>query len=128
MNNLKRRFFARIAKLIVLIVAGGLCVLGSAAPGAAKVIVVSSTIQAAVDAANPGDTVRVPPGSYRENVLVTKNNISIDGSPGAVLDGAGASGNSGITVRPQTPSLRISRFRLSGLEIENSRRNGVILI
>src|SRR5689334_6753632 len=67
------------------------------------VIVVSTTIQAAVDAANPGDTVRVPPGIYRENVLVNKNNITIKGQSGAILDGSGLSGNSGITVRALSP-------------------------
>jgi pectin methylesterase-like acyl-CoA thioesterase len=57
-----------------------------------NVIVVSTTIQAAVDAANPGDTVRVPPGIYHENVLVTKDNITIEGSHGAILDGTSLPG------------------------------------
>ncbi len=91
-----------------------------------SVIVVTTTIQAAVDAANPGDTVRVPPGIYRENVLVTKDNITIEGSAGAILDGTGLSG-SGITVRSLTPLARMKGFRLSGLRIQNYVRNGVIL-
>jgi len=92
------------------------------------VIVVTTTIQAAVDAANPGDTVRVPPGIYHENVLVAKDNITIKGQSGAILDGTGLLGNSGITVRPSSPSARISGFRLTGLQIQNYSRNGVILI
>src|SRR5688572_2805586 len=79
-----------------------------------NVIVVTTTIQAAVDAANPGDTVRVPPGTYHENVLVTKDNITIEGSAGAILDGTGVSGTSGITVRSLTPLARINGFRLTG--------------
>src|ERR1044071_6359525 len=74
----------------------------------ANVIVVSTTVQAAVDAANPGDIIRVPPGLYQENVIVTKNNITIKGQSGAILDGSGLTGNSGITVRPSSPSARIS--------------------
>lgn len=93
-----------------------------------KVVVVSTTIQAAVDAANAGDTVRVPPGLYHENVLVTKNNITIKGSPDAILDGTGLPGDSGITVRSSTPSLRIKEFTLTGLRIQNYSGNGVILI
>ena len=93
----------------------------------AHVIVVSTTIQAAVDAANPGDTVRVPPGVYRENVFVTKDNITIEGSRGVILDGAGLPGTSGITVRSLIPSARINGFRLTGLRIQNYVRNGVIL-
>jgi parallel beta-helix repeat protein len=94
----------------------------------ANMIVVSTTIQAAVDAANPGDTVRVPPGTYHENVLVTKDNISIEGSLGAILDGTGLPGTSGIAVRSLTPLARINGFRLTGLQIQNYSRNGVILV
>src|SRR5258705_5641880 len=75
-----------------------------------NVIVVTSTIQAAVNAANPGDTVRVPPGTYHENVLVAKDNITIKGQSGAILDGTGLPGNSGITVRPLSSTARISGF------------------
>src|SRR5262245_55954689 len=91
-----------------------------------NVIAVTITIQAAVDSANPGDTVRVPPGTYHENVFVTKDNITIEGSQGAVLDGTGLTG-SGITVRSSTPLARINGFRVSGLRIQNFVRNGVIL-
>ena len=92
-----------------------------------NIIVVTTTIQTAVDAANPGDTVRVPPGTYHENVFVTEDNITIEGSQGAILDGAGVSGTSGITVRSLTPLARINGFRLTGLRIQNYVRNGVIL-
>ena len=91
-----------------------------------NVIVVTTTIQAAVDAANSGDTIRIPPGTYHENVLVTKDDITIEGSAGAILDGTGLTG-SGITVRSLNPSARINGFRLSGLRIQNYVRNGVIL-
>jgi len=94
----------------------------------ANMIVVSTTIQAAVDAANPGDIIRVPPGIYRENVLINKNNITIKGQSGAILDGTGLPGNSGITVRSSSPSTRINGFKLTGLQIQNYSRNGVILI
>jgi parallel beta-helix repeat protein len=94
----------------------------------ANIVVVFTTIQAAVDAANPGDTVRVPPGIYRENVMVAKDNITIKGESGAILDGTGLLGNSGITVRASSPSARINGFKLTGLQIQNYTRNGVILI
>ena len=87
MNTFKHKFGQTIGELSVIAVLASLVLLGSAVKARARVIVVSNTIQAAVDAANPGDKVRVPPGIYRENVLVTKNNISIEGSFGAVMDG-----------------------------------------
>jgi parallel beta-helix repeat protein len=93
----------------------------------ANVIGVSTTIQAAVDAAQPGDVVNVPPGTYRENVVVNRDNITIQGSPAAITDGRGLAGNTGITVAPQDSTKRISGFTLSGLTIQNYGRNGVLL-
>ena len=43
------------------------------------------TIQAAVDAAAPGDTIRVCRGTYREQVIVRKNNLRLEARPGAVV-------------------------------------------
>jgi parallel beta-helix repeat protein len=93
----------------------------------AKVIAVSTTIQAAVDAAKPGDVVRVPAGTYRENVVVNKDNLTIQGSPAAIMDGTGLAGTTGITIAPQDSTSRLSRFTLSGLTIQNYGANGVLL-
>src|SRR5256885_4564366 len=52
-----------------------------------------STIQAAVNAATPGDTVRVSPRSgglaYQENVVIDKESLTIEGVGSPVLDGTG---------------------------------------
>jgi parallel beta-helix repeat protein len=92
-----------------------------------RVIVVSTTIQAAVDSAQPGDMVHVPDGTYRENVVVARDNITVEGSPGAILDGKGLAGDTGITVASLDPAKRINGFTLSGLTIQNYDRNGVLL-
>jgi hypothetical protein len=42
------------------------------------------TIQAAVDAADPGDLIRVCPGTYEENVKVTKPCLTIEGAKAGV--------------------------------------------
>jgi len=103
--------------------------LGSAAVDSKPAtIVVSTTIQAAVDAAHPGDSVHVPPGTYRENVRVTKDNIRIEGSSAAILDGTGLTGNTGISVSPASPASRINGFTLSGLTIQNYSGNGLVLL
>lgn len=93
-----------------------------------NVIVVSTTIQAAIDSAEPGDTVIVPPNVYRENVLVTKDNITIQGSKGAVMDGTGLPGNTAIRVAAPSAGARINGFRLSGLTIQNYSRTGILLL
>jgi parallel beta-helix repeat protein len=108
-----------------------LALIAAPVPAAAEppVVVVSSTIQAAIDSAAPGDTVFVPSGVYRETVRVDKNNIAIYASPGAILDGTGIAGRvSGITVSAQGDGARIDGFTLIGMQIQNFTRNGVQLI
>lgn len=46
-----------------------------------------AAVQAAVDAADPGDTVRVMPGTYRESVTVDEN-LTVVAPQGATLDGS----------------------------------------
>jgi parallel beta-helix repeat protein len=99
-----------------------------AAPTAeARLIPVRSTIQAAVDAARPGDVVLVGPGIYHESVVVSTDGISIVGTPGAVLDGGGTPGGIGVRVAPVPPAVTLHGFRLQGLRIGNYARDGVLL-
>ena len=123
---MKHKFSLTLASLLIMISSSFAII--QPVKAQANIVVVTTTIQAAVDAANPGATVRVPPGIYRENVLVAKNNITIKGQSGAILDGTGLPGNSGITVRSSSPSARINGFKLTGLQIQKYSRNGVILI
>lgn len=122
----------------ILLLTGLFVFVATAAPGASatgSTIVVTSTIQAAIDAANPGDTIVVPPGTYHESVTVTKNNITISGSHGAVIDAGNRIGIrvgtgrrtevDGVSVCP--PS-ELSNFTLKGLTIRNARFAGVFLI
>src|SRR6185503_10114392 len=66
------------------------------APSAPRTLVVKSggSIQGAVDAARPGDTVEVEPGTYHQSVLVDVDRITLRGlvrdGRRAVLDGEGA--------------------------------------
>src|SRR6185437_6448929 len=50
-----------------------------------------ATIQAAVNAAQPGDTVRINGGTYHESVIIMNTfNIDIDGENGATMVGDGS--------------------------------------
>jgi parallel beta-helix repeat protein len=91
-------------------------------------ILVTTTIQFAVDKANPGDLIVVPPGVYRESVRVTKSSISIEGMPGAILDGTNLTQPDGIVVRAGQSGQRLTDFRLTGMTIQNFERNGVLLL
>ena len=46
-------------------------------------------LQAAIDAAEPGDEIRIRPGTYRERVVIHKNSLRILAEEGAVLTGSG---------------------------------------
>lgn len=56
-----------------------------------------TNVTAAVRAAEPGDTVRVLPGTYTETVRIDKS-ITLVAPRGAVLDGRDSDGNAGIVV------------------------------
>ncbi|CAG0961919.1 hypothetical protein MYXO_00807 [Myxococcaceae bacterium] len=79
------------------------------------------SIQKAVTAARPGDTIRVRPGTYRETVYIDKDDVTLTGSIEAgrwpVLDGEGIrndailySGN-GITIE----NFRIVHYKGNGV-------------
>lgn len=59
--------------------------LASASDDAATVVGPGESIQAAVDAASPGDTIRVQPGVYREAVVITTDDLELEGK-GAVVE------------------------------------------
>jgi len=77
-----------IALVFVLIggMLGGLPALVSRVEASPATIYVPDdypTIQAAVDAASPGDTIIVLPGTYSENVYINKENLTIQSRDGA---------------------------------------------
>ena len=49
-----------------------------------------ATIQAAVDAAQAGDVIRIAKGVYVEHVGIAKSDLTIVAKKGAILDGSGS--------------------------------------
>jgi pectin methylesterase-like acyl-CoA thioesterase len=82
-----------------------------------------STIQAAVNAASPLDTIRVWSGNYAENVVINKDLTLLgNGSATTVIDGGGK----GDVLSIRSPHVDISGFRLrnsdskgSGIDVTN---------
>ena len=100
----------------------------------ADIIRVMGSIQTAVNAANPGDVIFVPPGTYRETVTVLKSNIAITGPKTAIIDASNFA--NGIHVgaahfspgpTPVCPATAVRNFTLNGLTIQNARQNGIFL-
>ena len=74
------------------------------------------TIQAAVNAANPGTTIIIRTGTYRESILILKDNIRLVGAeePGTVIiDGKELVDVPGIHLR------NASRVEIRGLVVQN---------
>ncbi len=81
------------------------------------------TIQAAVDAADPGDVIRVAAGVYTENVTITASGLRLRASSGVVIDGTGLAGTA---VRiAGTSTVPLVGVELSGFEIRNFQ-HGVV--
>ncbi|WP_459191696.1 right-handed parallel beta-helix repeat-containing protein [Halosimplex sp. J119] len=75
-----------------------------------------AAVQAAVDAAEPGDTVRVRPGTYRESVTVDKN-LTLVAPRGATLDGSDQKEDSEGIVIGDTAAPVIDGFDVVGYHI-----------
>jgi parallel beta-helix repeat protein len=86
------------------------------------------TIQAAVNAAKPGEEIEVFSGIYREAVTVTKANLTIQGAPGArvTIQNPGLLLN-GITVEG-TKGGTLSGFKLANVTVKGFLNNGIYLV
>lgn len=131
----KGRWLSAIALAAAIIFAGckktpdAPCNNGSFAKGKNKPIVVKSggSIQAAVDAAQPGDIINIEAGIYKEAVLVDKPGIQLIGlacnpSEKVIIQNPGDEEN-GITVRDNGDG-----FVLKNVTVENFEENGVFMI
>jgi nitrous oxidase accessory protein NosD len=83
-----------------------------------------ATIQAAVDAANPGDIIQVRAGVYNENVVIVTSGLRLHGSSGAVIDGDRLTG-SGILVLG-TAAQPVTGVVVSGFEVRDFQRGIVV--
>lgn len=93
------------------------------ADGAATITVPgnASTIQEAVDAAKPGDTIEVSPGTYEESVAIKTENITLRGTDrnAVILDGGGLKSN-GVVVTA-------GKVTVENLTVRNYNLNGVLV-
>ncbi|HEX4950320.1 MAG TPA: right-handed parallel beta-helix repeat-containing protein, partial [Blastocatellia bacterium] len=83
-----------------------------------------ATIQAAVDAARAGDTIKVAAGIYNENVVISTAGLRLQASRGAVIDGSGLTGT-GILVLG-TAAQPVADVEVSGFEVKDFQR-GIVL-
>ncbi len=97
--------------------------LGADARGTGQTITVNAgeSIQAAVDRAKPGDTLQVMPGTYKEEVTVQTESLTlegvVEGDQRPVLDGEGKRANGVSAVGDY--------FTITGFKVVNYTSNGV---
>jgi len=126
MNNLNY-----VSKTLLFIVAILVLFATTAVPTSADLTVGSQgqykTIQQAVNAANAGDIIRVAPGTYTENVVVSKS-LTIIAASGRPTVTATTSSQNVITVTG--PDVRIEGFTLTGglngVHVSNTSRCTVV--
>lgn len=119
--------------IAVVVVSG----LGAAAPSSAAAMHTvhpGESIQEAVDAAEPGDTIVVSPGTYRESVLVTKADLTLRGwgaetviKPAAATTPAAnscATSGNGICVMG-TAAKTVDGVTIRGLTLTGFKKNAV---
>lgn len=90
------------------------------------------SIQAAVDAARPGDTIEIRPGTYRENVQITTSRLTLRGAGQSTVlrpaarASANACGRAGhgvcITGTAQRP---VTNVRIRSLTVSGFPKNGI---
>ncbi|NNL30072.1 MAG: nitrous oxide reductase family maturation protein NosD [Gemmatimonadetes bacterium] len=77
------------------------------------------SVQAALVAAGPGDTVSVAAGRYAEPTLVIEKAITLQGKPGAILDGEGERGL--IEIRSDSVTVTGMTLRNTGISFTSDR-------
>lgn len=90
-------------------------------PQTISVPAMASSIQEAVDAARPGDTIEISPGTYNESVVVRGDDIVLRGTDrnSVVLDGGDVKSN-GVVVTGD-------HVRVENLTVKNYTINGVLV-
>lgn len=87
------------------------------------------TIGAAVAAASPGDTIRVWPGNYKEQVILTKSLylVATDQDDHTIIDATGLSNGIFINGMSAAPGVGVANVLISGFTVRNANFEGILV-
>lgn len=124
-------YFQLRLPLLALALCFGACGVASAATlcvSHQKIPWCTTTIDAAVSIASPGDTILVAPGNYREDVIVTKSLslVALTGD-GVTIDATGLSNGIFINGMFAAPNIGISSVVVSGFTVKNANFEGILV-
>jgi nitrous oxidase accessory protein NosD len=86
-----------------------------------------STITAALGAASPGDTIRVAPGTYKEDVVITKPIALLGSWRSSVIDASGLANGIFVNGMSAPPKIGISNVTISGFTVRNANFEGILI-
>jgi len=112
---MRTKMMTAIVTTLLLASIATVVVLASATPTTRRVPYDYSTIQAAVDAANPGDTIEVYNGTYQETVVIRSDDhdLKLKGEEWPIImDKPGGSLSYGIDIRGGAYNVEISGFEI----------------
>ena len=108
--------------LPVVLVAAGMVTAGMAGAGTIDVAP-AQPLQAAIDAANPGDTIHLQPGRFMGGITITKS-LTVEGSEGTVIDSQGQ----GSVVTIDAPEVTIRTLTVTGSGTDLAAPNAGIFL
>lgn len=86
-----------------------------------------STITAALSAASAGDTILVAPGTYKEDVVVTKAIALLGSYRASIIDASGLANGIFINGMSAAPKTGISNVIVSGFTVRNANFEGILV-
>lgn len=86
-----------------------------------------TTITAAVNAAAPGDTVLIAPGTYTEDVVIKQPISLIGASPATIIDASGQPNGIFIDGMASAPAAGVSHVTISGITVRNANFEGILV-
>jgi nitrous oxidase accessory protein NosD len=113
---------------LALVLAFSMVATTPAAAATRSVPSVYATIQAAIDAANPGDIIEVAAGTYHEQITINKS-VTVNGADGAVLEGTPTLLTPPLSPGAWTTGVKIKSgdVTFNNIDVTNFTQDGIII-